>query len=591
MSTSQNFLDGLGVEQLVEYIKNQLNTKLGATEANNLYALKDDLNSLLTSESLDNYATKEYVDESRYNDNDLQTKIQQIESRISNVFCFKGNVDTFNILNQINERSIGDVYHIEDSNKNYTWSGFEWIDAGSIFNLTLDDYLTKTEIENTYVKNNQLEDYLTKNEIENIYVKNTQLENYLTQDNAENIYVKNNELNNYLTKNEIENIYVKNDQLNDYLTLANAENTYVQNIQLNDYLTQNDAENIYTKNNEIDNLIRSTIYSILSPAPVNICNSNEEIQNALNSTSNEVTIVVNEDANLSNVNINNKKVTLDLGGKNLTTSTIVTVNNNSDLTLTNGTLNNSSYSVLAVTSGSKATLNNVNADSGNFCLLATDGEITINSGYIQAQEGGVLGAKNSVVTLNNGKIECRDNCPFQGDGSAAGTNNDGTNAKFYLNDGSLIAHIQTPGYQACGAYIPNSGEFIMTGGRIISDGAGLVMRDGKVSLLGGEIICNIKTATNLTDGKGKVGNSSVVISAVPIVYDAQANYPGLTYQDFELIIDMNKMIFRKGDGSGSLENLITLTDPEEIVTQLLGPNDEVTITNEDGIYHIFMEQK
>lgn len=149
MSTSKNFLDGLGVEQLVEYIKNQLNTKLSAAEANNLYALKNDLNSLLTSESLNNYATKEYVDENRYNDDDLQTKIQQIESRISNVFCFKGNIDTFNILNQINERSIGDVYHVEDSNKNYAWSGFEWIDVGSIFNLTLDNYLTKTNPEIT----------------------------------------------------------------------------------------------------------------------------------------------------------------------------------------------------------------------------------------------------------------------------------------------------------------------------------------------------------------------------------------------------------------------------------------------------------
>lgn len=149
MSTSQNFLDGLGVEQLVEYIKNQLNTKLDATEANNLYALKDDLNSLLTSESLNNYATKEYVDENRYNDSDLQTKIQQIENRISNIFYFKGSVDSFNILNQINERSIGDVYHIEDSNKNYAWSGFEWIDVGSIFNLTLDNYLTKTNPEIT----------------------------------------------------------------------------------------------------------------------------------------------------------------------------------------------------------------------------------------------------------------------------------------------------------------------------------------------------------------------------------------------------------------------------------------------------------
>lgn len=587
MANEKYYLDSEGLQLVINYIKEQLNTKLNTSEANDTYAQKEALNSLLSLDALSDYATKEYVRENSYDDSQILNKIKQLEYNSLKTFSYKGSVDTFDVLTQINDRSVGDTYHVIETDKNYSWSGFEWDDMGFIFDFNLENYYTKQEIE---------DNYLTQQEASNIYLPLEEAsEEYLTKVFAANNYATKNELTDYYaTKDEIAADYYA---LKTYADAKEYDDTALTNRvssledAANNYSTTQEIENTYVKNNELNNLIRTTIYSMLSTGPVSTCTSSQDIQNALNSNNNEITIIMNNDANLSNININNKKVTFDLGEKDLTTSTAITISNNSDLVLTNGTLNNASNTVLMITSGSKAVLNNVNADSGSFCLEAMDGELTINSGYIQAQEGGILGAKNSIITLNNGKIECRDNCPFQGDGSAAGTNNDGTNAKFYLNNGTLIAHIQTPGYQACGAYIPNSGEFIMTGGQIISDGAGIVMRAGKVSLLGGEIICNIKTASGLTDGKGKVGNSRVVVPAVPIVYDAQANYPGLTYQDFELIIDMNNMIFRKGDGSGSLENLITLTDPEEIVTQLLGTNDEVIITNENGIYHIFMEQK
>ena len=60
----------------------------------------------------------------------------------------------------------------------------------------------------------------------------------------------------------------------------------------------------------------------------------------------------------------------------------------------------------------------------------------------------------------------------------------------------------------------------MNDGTIESDGVGLVMRGGSVSLNGGSIIAN-----GVTSYKGKVGDSRIVVGPYAVVYDAAAKYP------------------------------------------------------------------
>ena len=127
-----------------------------------------------------------------------------------------------------------------------------------------------------------------------------------------------------------------------------------------------------------------------------------------------------------------------------------------------------------------------------------------------------------------------------GNGSAAGSANDGTNMHVVMNGGKLIAKIQSAGYTACGVYVPNSGSFIMNGGEIISDGAGLVMRGGKVTLNGGKI-----TANGAAGATGKVGDSRVVVGSYAVVYDANSKYPAM--DSLELIVGKD-MILEGTDG-------------------------------------------
>jgi len=109
-----------------------------------------------------------------------------------------------------------------------------------------------------------------------------------------------------------------------------------------------------------------------------------------------------------------------------------------------------------------------------------------------------------------------------GNGSAPGSANDGSNLNVVMNGGTLIAHIQSAGYIACGVYVPNTGSFTMNGGEIISDGCGLCMRGGQVNLNGGSIIANGTSGV-----EGKVGDSRVVVGPYAVVYDAQSKYPGV----------------------------------------------------------------
>ena len=198
--------------------------------------------------------------------------------------------------------------------------------------------------------------------------------------------------------------------------------------------------------------------------------------------------------------------------------------NGGNLTNENGSISSASRIGYAANGGT-LTLQDIVAESGNVAFQATGegSKLIFNSGEITAQECGALITTNAAFEMNGGTITAIDNGAVMGNGSAAGSANDGTNMNVVMNGGKLIGHIKSAGYIACAVYVPNSGSFTMNGGEIESDGCGICMRGGQVNIGADAVI----TANGATGVKGKVGDSRVVVGPYAIVYDANSKYPAM----------------------------------------------------------------
>lgn len=300
-------------------------------------------------------------------------------------------------------------------------------------------------------------------------------------------------------------------------------------VDLSDYLTASEVQAI-----TID-----TINSILYSGASGTVNDKAGFQAMINNDEPVVEITLNKDLAAESLVIpEGKEVTLDLGGHTLSGATPLAVAGGK-LTLKNGEVSSTNQAA-SVTDGGILVVDGATIESTHNGIAARNAQVIVNSGEITAQEYGIAGFKDSNIVINGGTFESWDNGPIMGNGSPAGSNNDGSNMNVVMNGGTIIAHIQSAGYIALGVYVPNSGSFTMNGGEIISDGVGLVHRGGQVNLNGGRIIANGPTGV-----KGKAGDSRVVVGPYAVVYDAQSKYPGV--DTMELNIGEN-MILQGTDG-------------------------------------------
>ena len=239
----------------------------------------------------------------------------------------------------------------------------------------------------------------------------------------------------------------------------------------------------------------------------------------------EVSVTLSENVALDSIVTvpEGKKLNLDLGGNSMSASGVAIYVNGGEAVISNGSVSSSANDAIAVRSGGSVTIDGADITSSRSnAISAKEATIVVNSGSVTSQEAGLLGFKDSVITINGGTITGIDNGPVMGNGSAAGSANDGTNMNVVMNGGTLIAHIQSAGYTACGVYVPNSGSFTMNGGEIISDGCGICQRGGTVNLNGGRIVAN-----GAAGAVGKVGDSRVVVGSYAVVYDANSKYPAM----------------------------------------------------------------
>lgn len=148
-------------------------------------------------------------------------------------------------------------------------------------------------------------------------------------------------------------------------------------------------------------------------------------------------------------------------------------------------------------------------------------QATVNGGYLTGREGAaaVLG-NGAVLNINGGVLTATDNAVVAGNGSCSESSNKnygGTTIN--ISGGTMIGHITTPGYIACGVYHPQAGTLSITGGTIYADGGvGVLMRNGALTVSNDAII------TGSGNTSGKVGDSTVIEAGYGLEIDYQAGY-------------------------------------------------------------------
>ena len=160
--------------------------------------------------------------------------------------------------------------------------------------------------------------------------------------------------------------------------------------------------------------------------------------------------------------------------------------------------------------------------SGDTTILST---FNIEGGYIEAQEfAATTQGKGATLNISGGVLVAKDNAVVAGNGTVTSEKNLG-GTTINISGGTMIGHITTGGYIACGVYHPQQGTLNISGGTIYADGGvGVLMRAGDANITGGSIIA---TGT----ASGKVGDSMNIQNCYGIVYDETSNYPGMTDAD------------------------------------------------------------
>lgn len=238
-----------------------------------------------------------------------------------------------------------------------------------------------------------------------------------------------------------------------------------------------------------------------------------------------------------------KSITLDLNGKVLTGEVIVegglTVKDSTavgspvvsddyeTVTYESGKITNAGTTVLVkggtflLESGKIESTGNLGISVNGSTTPGGDSIVasaTINNGYVEAREFGVgLYGNKATANIEGGVIVGNDNAAVAGNGTNSSTTTY-AGTEINVNGGTLIGHIITEGYIACGIYHPQDGIVNVNGGTIYADnGVGILMRGGELNMTGGNVI-----ATGTSDGK--VGDSTIIQNCYGIQIDCESGY-------------------------------------------------------------------
>lgn len=119
--------------------------------------LQTTLADYITSEEIANAYAAKATTLAGYGITDAYTKTE-VDAKIASAYIYKGSVDTYASLPTA-DQTVGDVYNVVDTGKNYAWDGTAWDDLGGIVDLSA--YLTSETAAATYATQTALSEAQT----------------------------------------------------------------------------------------------------------------------------------------------------------------------------------------------------------------------------------------------------------------------------------------------------------------------------------------------------------------------------------------------------------------------------------------------
>ena len=222
---------------------------------------------------------------------------------------------------------------------------------------------------------------------------------------------------------------------------------------------------------------------------------------------------------------------------------------------------------LPLIAGGKVTINDGLLEAKQGVIYGnTDGEITMNGGliktltdyeavllskpgskfimnggriealYEEGHKGVAIGAfKDTEIIINDGEILASSAC-IMGNGSISGKN-EGSNAKFTINGGSLISTL------GLGIYAPQvNGETLITGGTITGKSSAIEVRAGKLTVTGGTLNGNLeKYEIDPNDNGSNVTGSAIAIIQHTTKQPIEVNISGGVFNAYLPLSESNPM--------------------------------------------------
>ena len=148
--------------------------KLSETYDLSAYALKDDVPEKMSDlENDSGFITEEQAETDYVKTNTFETYKQEVNSKISSVYRFKGSVENYNSL-PVNDQEIGDVWNTSDTGANYAWTSEGWDKLSENFDLSA--YALKEDVPGKMSDLENDSGFITEEQAETDYVKTSTFE-------------------------------------------------------------------------------------------------------------------------------------------------------------------------------------------------------------------------------------------------------------------------------------------------------------------------------------------------------------------------------------------------------------------------------
>ena len=148
--------------------------KLSETYDLSAYALKDDVPEKMSDlENDSGFITEEQAETDYVKTNTFETYKQEVNSKISSVYRFKGSVENYNSL-PVNDQEIGDVWNTSDTGANYAWTSEGWDKLSENFDLS--EYALKEDVPEKMSDLENDSGFITEEQAETDYVKTSAFE-------------------------------------------------------------------------------------------------------------------------------------------------------------------------------------------------------------------------------------------------------------------------------------------------------------------------------------------------------------------------------------------------------------------------------